>query len=132
MKSDLVGNDKLSILRTIALVVVVVGAVSSLGVMLHAGRNNPSILLIALFVIWVLSPSVALLVANTVSKRWSVLARRTLYSLMLFVTFGSLVSYSGALTPPGTKTAFLFLVVPLLSWILMVIAYFIVNFRKTK
>jgi uncharacterized membrane protein len=40
---------------------------------------------------------------------------------MLFLTLGSLVSYSGVLSPPGTKPAFVFLVVPLISWLLMAI-----------
>ena len=111
----------LSLLRTMAVVVVLAGAGISLGLMLHAGRNNKSVLLIVLFVIWVLSPFIALLVANVVSKRWSDLTRMTLYSLMLFLTLGSLVSYSGVLSPPGTKPAFVFLVVPLISWLLMAI-----------
>ena len=112
----------LSILRTMAVVVVVAGAVASVGLMLHAGRNNKSVLLIALFVIWVLSPFMALLVVSVVSKRWPVLTRVTIYSLMLILTLGSLVSYSGALSPPGTKPAFVFLMVPLISWLLIAIA----------
>ena len=111
----------LSHIRTMAVVVVLAGAGISLGLMLHAGRNNKSVLLILLFVVWVLSPFIALLVANVVSKRWSVLTRVTLYSLMLILTLGSLVSYSGTLSPPGTKPAFVFLVVPLISWLLLAI-----------
>src|SRR6266487_3198119 len=111
----------ISILRTIAVVAVLCGAVGSLGLMFNAGRNQNSILLIALFTIWVLSPFIALLVANVISKRWSILTRVILYFLMLFITLGSLVSYSGTLSPPGTKPAFKFLIVPLISWLLMVI-----------
>ncbi|SRR5258706_11059992 len=111
----------LSLLRTIAIVVVLVGAGASLALMFRAGHNNKSVLLLGLFAIWVLSPFVALLVANIVSKNWSVLTRLALYILMLFLTFGSLVGYSGVLSPPGTKPAFVFLVVPLISWLLIVI-----------
>jgi hypothetical protein len=111
----------ISILHTIALMAVLCGAVGSLGLMLYTGRHNDSVLLLLLFATWVLSPFIALLVANVVSKRWLVLTRVTLYCLMLVITLGSLVSYSGALSPPGTKPAFVFLAVPLISWLLMAI-----------
>jgi hypothetical protein len=131
MKGELVGDNKLSVLRTLAVLVVVVGAVVSLGLVLHAGSKNPSILLIALFVIWVLSPFGALLLANLVSKRLPFLTRVTHYILMLVITFGSLAGYSGILDPPGVKPAFKFLIVPLLSWIIIVIAYLIAK-KKNK
>jgi hypothetical protein len=95
-----------NVLRTMALIVLLAGAAGSLGFMFNAGRNQKSILLIALFTIWVLSPFIALQVANVISKRWSILTRRTLYFLISFITLGSLVSYSGALSPPGAKPAF--------------------------
>ena len=129
MKSELAGNRKLKLLGTIALVVVMVGAVGSLDLMLSAGRHNPSILLVALFVTWVLSPFIALAIANLISKRWSITARVTLYIMTIVLTFGSLVLYGGALAI-GTKPAFKYLLVPLLSWILMSITYFITKFGE--
>ena len=114
-------NFKLSLLRMVALGMVIAGAGGSLVLVLRTGRNNNSVLLISLFVIWVLSPFVALVVAHVISKRWTFISRVTLYSLMIVVTLGSLVSYSGALSPRGTKPAFVFLVVPLLSWILLAV-----------
>jgi hypothetical protein len=110
-----------NLLRTLALTAVEAGAVGSFGLMLYAGGHNPSVLLVVLFAGWVLSPFMALLVANAVAKRWSILTRVTLYSLMLVIPLGSLVGYSGVLSPPGTKPAFVFLVVPLVSWLLMTI-----------
>jgi hypothetical protein len=107
--------------RTIALIVVLAGAAGSLGLVLHTGRNNNSVLLLSLFVAWVLSPFIVLLVINAIAKRWPAFTRATHYCLMLVVAFGSLISYSGVLSPPGTKPAFVFLVVPLVSWLLMVI-----------
>ena len=115
-----------------AVVVALGGAGISLGLMLHAGRNNKSVLLVVLFVVWVLSPFLALMVANAVSKRWLVLTRITLYSLMLVLTPGSLVCYSGLWSPPGTKPAFVFLVVPLISWLLIVIVIPIAASRSRK
>jgi hypothetical protein len=111
----------LNLLRIIALAFVVAGAMASLGLMLHAGRNNKSILLVLLFAAWVLSPFVGLLVANLAAKRWSRTVCIALYCLMIVLTLGSLVGYSGALSPPGSKPAGVFLIVPLLSWLLIAI-----------
>jgi hypothetical protein len=111
------------ILRGVTLVAVVAGAVGSVALMLVVGHRNPSRLLLVLFVIWVLSPFVALLLANGGSKRWPVLTRATLHGLMLVITLGSLAIYGNvAFGPPRPKPAFLFLVVPLGSWLLIAIA----------
>jgi len=114
-------NLSLRLLQIISLVVLLAGAGISLGLMLHTGRSNRSVLLLILFTAWVLSPFVVLLTANVVAKRWSVLPRRALYGFMLVLTLGSLLSYSGALSPPGTKPAAVFLIVPLISWLLIAI-----------
>ena len=105
--------------RTIALIVVFAGAIGSLYLMFNAGRHQRSILLIVLFTVWVLSPFIALLVSDLLAKHWPVYTRVRLYFLMLFITFGSLVCYSGALNVSGTKPAFKFLIVPLVSWLLI-------------
>ncbi len=112
----------LGLLRAAALIAVLAGAGGSVGLMLRAGHRNPSRLLIVLFAIWVLSPFMALVWANVVSKRWSVLTRATLYVVMLVITLGSLAIY-GALVfgPLRAKTGFVFLVVPAASWLLLAI-----------
>ena len=66
-----------------------------------------------------LSPFVALFVANIILKHSLVRVRVILYSLILVVAVGSLAGYSGALSPPGVKPAGIFLVVPLISWVLI-------------
>ena len=105
-----------------ALIAVLAGAVGSVGLMLHAGHRNPSRLLLVLFALWVLSPFIALVLANMVSKRWSVLTRATLYTVMLVLTSGSLAIYGDvALGPPRTKAAFVSVVVPPASWLLIAI-----------
>jgi len=111
-------------LRAVALTAVVAGAGGSLGLMLWAGRRNPSRIwfLLVLFAIWVLSPFMALLLANMVSKRWSVITRVTLHCVMLVLALGSLAIYGYVvLRPTGSKPAFVFLVVPLGSWLLIAI-----------
>ena len=113
-------------LRAVAMIAVVAGAGGSVGLMLRVGRRNDSRILLVLFGIWVLSPFVALVLANFVSKRWQVLTRATLYSLMLALTLGSLVLYADvAFGPPRAKPAFVFLVVPLASWLLIAVAAFL-------
>jgi len=107
-------------LHAVAMIAVAIGAVGSTGLMFRVGHRNNSRILLLLFTIWVLSPFVALAVANVVSKRWSVVTRAALYSLMLVLTLGSLAAYGNiALGPPRAKPAFIFLVVPLASWLLI-------------
>ena len=112
----------LGLLRGAALIAVIAGAAGSFGLMLHAGRRQRSLILIGLFTVWELSPFVALVWAHVVSKHWSVLTRATLYSVMLVLTLGSLAIYGDvSLGPPRAKTAFVFVVVPLASWLLIAI-----------
>jgi hypothetical protein len=116
------GSRSLGFLRAAGLIAVLVGAVGSVGLMVHAGRRNPSSLLLILFALWVLSPFMALILANIVSKRWPVPTRATLYSAMLVLTLGTLAIYGYvALGPPRAKTAFLFVVVPPASWLVIAI-----------
>ncbi len=112
----------LGLLRAAALITVVAGAGGSLGLMLHAGRRTPRLLLVA-FVIWVLSPFVALLWASRLSKRWPVVTRATFYWAAILVSLGSLAVYSGIidLKPAGSANAFLFVAVPPASWVFMTI-----------
>jgi hypothetical protein len=110
------------LLRAAALIGLFAGAVGSLGFMLHAGHRNPSRLLMFVFAIWVLAPFAALAAASMVSQGWSALTRTTLYSVMLVVALLSLAIYGTvALGPPRAQTAFVFIVVPPASWLLMAI-----------
>ncbi len=107
-------------LRAVSLSAVLAGAVGSLGLMLLAG--HPPLLLRVLFAIWVLSPFMALLLADRVSKRWSVLTRATLYGVTLVITLGSLAIYGVAVLRPRTTTpTSLFVLVPPASWLLIAI-----------
>jgi len=109
-------------LRALSLVVVVAGAMGSVGLMLRAGQRTPRLLLV-LFTIWVLSPFAALLWANIVSKGWPVLTRATLYCVTLVVTLCSLATYGELVVvrPRGSANAFLFVAVPPASWVFMTI-----------
>ena len=113
----------LSLLHTVSFIVMLTGAVGSLALTLKAGHTNNSVLLRTLFAIWVLSPFTALIVANNVSGVRRVLSPVTLNMLMLLIPIVSFLIYSGIFSITGTKPSFVFIVVPLISW--MVILAFI-------
>lgn len=113
----------LGVLRGAALIVVPVGAAGCLGLMFRAGHQQKSRILLLLFAIWVLSPFMALVSAHVVSTRWAAASRATLYSGMLVLTLTSLAIYGDvALGHATLKVGFVFLVVPLASWLLIAIA----------
>lgn len=85
--------------------------------MLRAG--HPPFFLRVLFAVWVLSPFALLVLAETVSKGWSLLTRAALHAVMLVITLGTLVIYSVvAFGPPRAQPAFVFVLVPPVSWLL--------------
>jgi hypothetical protein len=109
-------------LRAAAMIVAPVGALGSVGLTLYAGRHNDSRLLMALFTLWVLSPFMALAAAGFVSKRWPATARAALYGVTLVLTLGALALYGAvALGPPRLKPAFVFVVVPPASCLLVAV-----------
>ena len=125
-------NPTFSILRIVALLLLLAGAVGSVVAVFNAGRNNSSVLLRAFFVIWVLSPFIGFMLANRTSVRWQLSARTMLYILMIIVAVGSLLVYNGVFGAIGPKPAFIFLVAPLLSWIAMVILIALAARRSRK
>ena len=120
-------------LRAAARIAVVIGAAGSLALMFRAGRRQESIVLIALFAIWVLAPFVGLALADLRSKRWSVLTRATLYSVTLVLALGSLGIYGAhALWPPRAQAAFIFIVVPPATWLLSAISVALAGMRSRR
>jgi len=112
-------------LRAAARIAVLTGAAGSIGLWFHASQHPP-LLIVVLFVIWVLSPFAALLLADVVSKRWSVLTRAALHSVMLVVTAGSLANYVyDTLRPRKAQAAFWYVLVPPASWLLIAIVVLI-------
>ena len=112
----------ISALQRAVLIAVLAGAGGSVSLMLRAGRHNDSRILLLLFGIWVLSPFGGAIIASVVSKRWSDLARATLYVVMLVLALGSLAIYGDvAFGYSRAKTGFVFLVVPFASWLLIAV-----------
>ena len=109
-------------LRSLAGVAALVGAVGSVELMLRAGRETPRFLLV-IFVFWVLSPFALFALGLMMSKRWSIPARATLYVTMLLLAPASLAMYAHPdFRPAGTKNASIFVVVAPISWIVMTVA----------
>jgi hypothetical protein len=119
------------VLRKAAQIAVVAGALLSIGLMLRAG--HPPVFLRILFAIWVLAPFVALLAADAVSTRWSVMTQVTLHSVMLFLSLTSLVIYGYVVVrPPKSTPAFVWVAVPVASCLLMTIVIPIAAFMSGK
>jgi hypothetical protein len=130
--SSRVDVKRRSPLRAAGVAAAVVGAVASVGLTVWLGRNNPSVVLMVLFVGWVLGPFAGLLVAHRLSTSWSDLTRVTLHSVMLVIAVASVVVYGDVAVRPRATQAFTFLVLPLCSWLVMVIAVLIAAFISRR
>lgn len=111
----------LFIFRMVAVAAVVAGAIITVKLVLQAGGNNKSILLVFLFIVWDFSPFAALLAVNAISKHWRAALRIALYTGMLVIAGGSAGYYSTIYELPGPAHTAPFLIVPLLSWLLLFI-----------
>jgi len=121
-----------SFIGTGAVVVVLIGAIISAILTIKAGHKNASVVLPALFLIWVLSPFIMLLVANSKFKRYADSDRVIPYLLMIFLSIGSVIGYTGILSPVGAKAAAVFLIVPLISWVLIITGIVMMKIRGRK
>jgi hypothetical protein len=109
-------------LRFTAQIALVVGAAGSLGLWSHAAQHPPP-LLIALFVVWVLSPFVVLGIGHIVAKRWAPSTQAALYWVTLLVTVASIVIYGDdAVSHRTAHPAAVYVVVPPASWVVSVAA----------
>jgi hypothetical protein len=107
----------------VALIAMAAGSAASVMLMLYAGRRQESRILMLLFGIWVLAPFGAAVVASSVSKRWAAVTRATLYTAIVVVVLSSLAIYGDvAFGYAKVKVGFIFLVVPLASWLLIAVA----------
>ena len=111
-------------------IAVLGGAAGSLALMLYAGRSNTHILITIGFIFWVLAPFALLGLAERRSANWPPATRSMLGTLIWIVVLGSLVIYAyRAAVPPRSTGAFLFVIVPPVSVVLVVIALGIVALR---
>ena len=109
-------------LRAAAFVAVILGAVGSIGLWIHATRHPP-LAIIVLFVIWVLSPFVLLGISHAVAKRWAPGTQTALYLVMLFVSLGSILIYADdAIAHRTAHPAAVYVVVPAVAWVVSAVA----------
>jgi len=105
-------RDSLATLRSVTLLAVVFGAIGSIGLLRHAQKHPPP-LLVAGFVVWVLAPFVILGIAILFSGRWSAKIRATLCVVTLFVAVASLAIYvDDNVAHRAAKPAFVYVAVP--------------------
>ena len=94
-------------------IALVIGAVGSVGLVLHAcARIGSPPLLLVLFGLWVLSPFVALAAIYVRSAVWSPAMQRALFSSILIVTLATLVIYAPAALGQAKPRAPVFVLVP--------------------
>lgn len=109
-------------LRTAALIANVGGAIGAIGFWIHA-TQHPPLLIIVLFVVWVLSPFALLGVAHARARGWTVEMQKALYYAALFVALGTLAIYTDdALHHRAAHRAFVYVLVPPVSWVVTVAA----------
>lgn len=111
-------------LRIFILIAAIAGAIASVWLTIYMGRQNPSHLLIAAFIVWVVSPFVAYIFTILTSGRWVLKIRYIFYALVLFSEVVSILFYSRVIVL-SSKTAFAFLVIPFISWVLLAMTIFL-------
>jgi hypothetical protein len=124
MTKDLDGGNKLDLVRSLALGIGTSGALGSLAFTLQAGRNNGSWILDLLFSAWVLSPFIILIISCMLSRRWLSRARISLYIFTIGISVASLIFYGRLLSFSEVRPAYVFLVIPFISWIIVLPSYF--------
>jgi hypothetical protein len=113
-------SDSPGMFRTITLVVTVAAAIASLAFMFMVGRQQKSVVLMALFAAWVVSPFVALVYGNVISKGWAESRRSVFAGLALLLSLGSAAIYGMvAFGPPRPQPASFFLLIPAASCVVI-------------
>ena len=110
-----------SLFRALAWTALAAGGLGSLAFMGYVGRRNTSQLLIALFTLWVLLPFLGLATGLAASRRWPPRIRTVWYGLTIVVALGSLAAYGDVAVHPRPQPAFIFIVVPPATWVLIAI-----------
>ena len=102
-----------------ALVAALAGAAGSLALLLRAGRRSPLVVMV-LMATWVVAPFIVLLLALVRASRWPALVRRTLSIATILLALASVAIYANdGLRPEGKPPAFLFVLLPPLSMVVI-------------
>ena len=108
-------------LRAMARAGLLVGAVGSVCFAVYAGRHNASVLLRALFAVWVVSPFAGLRLTERRAEQVPTGIASSMRGSSLVIMVCSLGIYgAAAMSGPGHHTTFAFLAVPAASWLAIV------------
>ena len=117
----MISEQSVGRLRVAALIVMAVSVAISIGLFLRAGQQTPRLLLLGM-AFWVLSPFAILAWLNLVSKQWAIFTRITLCCVTIMIALGTLAIYGDdALGHRRTQAAFVYVIVPPASWLLMAV-----------
>lgn len=121
MKNQTARDSSLAGLRSVALIVLVFGAIGSIGLLRRAQQHPPPIV-VAGFIVWVLAPFVLLGIANILSARWRRTLRVTLFAVTMFVAAASLAIYiDDSFAHRTAKPAFVYVAFPPVAVLLSVV-----------
>lgn len=108
------------------------GAIASLALMLYAGRNSPRILT-GVFIIWVGSPFLALAWLDRRADTWRDPVRTCLNALMVGAAVITTVLFAvRVIWPPQAQAAFVFVIVPPLTWLIGTLALGVAGLASRK
>ena len=108
-------NNPYKLVHAAALPALLIAAVWSLCLMFIAGHSNKSVVLMSLFTLWVVSPYVALFMIN---RKSAVTVKQRNY-LTITISVCSVIFYTVGYLSPGKTPAFVFLLIPFMSWLLI-------------
>ena len=108
-------DNSYKLMHVANLLALLIAAAWSLCLMFIAGRTNKSVVLMILFTLWVGSPYVALFIIT----RKSILIPKQLNYLIFIITIGSVVFYTTGYLSRGKTPAFIFLLIPFISWLII-------------
>jgi hypothetical protein len=126
-------NGLIKLLQIIAPFIIALGAIGSVVLVSLAGRHSSQFILQLLFDIWVFSPFGIMILIKKTSKSWPTNTQSILNCMTLFITVVSLIIYTIVnIRLPSTHLAFPFVIVPLLSWLIILIVYLIAKLMSRK
>ena len=113
-------------LHTIAPFFIAIGAIGSVVLVFLAGRHISQHFLQLTFEIWVFSPFGILALIKKFSNNWKTNTQSIINCMIIFITVISLVIYTIVnINLPSSHLAFPFVIVPLLSWLIILIVFLI-------
>jgi uncharacterized membrane-anchored protein len=135
MKNNTGRDSSLAGLRSVTLIVLAFGAITSIGLLRRAQQHPPPLIVVG-FIVWVAAPFALLAIANILSARWARAVRVSLFVVTVLVTAASLAIYfDDSIAHRTAKPAFVYVAVPpvalIVSAIVLAIAAFMAKKRRT-